>query len=178
MRRFIAELRIYICNRWVAAIPSHTIRQFYYRVVMGYTIGHNSAILMDCTFDCTQHFQIGNNSVINGKCRLDNKSSISIGNNVSISQEVMILSADHDPDSATFASRDLPVVIKDYVFIGSRATILPGVTLGEGAVVAAGAVVTKDVAPYTIVGGVPAKVIRMRETKAPGYQLSYRRLFQ
>ena len=108
---------------------------------------------------------------------MDNKSSIAIGNNVSISQEVMVLSADHDPDSPVFKSRDLPVIINDYVFIGTRAMILPGVTIGEGAVIAAGAVVTKDVAPYTIVGGVPAKFIRTRP-KGLSYQLSYRRLLQ
>jgi acetyltransferase-like isoleucine patch superfamily enzyme len=177
MRRFLSELRIYICNRWIASVPSHTIRQWYYRNVMHYAIGRNTAILMDCTFDCTVHFSIGTNSVINGKCRMDNKSSITIGNNVSISQEVMVLSADHDPDSPVFASRDLPVVINDYVFIGSRAIILPGVTIGEGAVIAAGAVVNKDVEPYTVVGGVPAKFIKARE-RGLSYQLSYRRLLQ
>lgn len=177
MRRFFAELRIYVCNRWVSAIPSHTFRQFYYRKIMGFGIGYGTAILMDCTFDCTRHFTIGNHSVINAKCRMDNKSSITIGNNVSISQEVMILSADHDPDSPTFAGRDLPVVIEDDVFIGSRAMVLPGVTVGRGAVIAAGAVVTKDIAPYQVVGGVPAKFIRMRRQDL-NYQLSYRRLLQ
>ncbi|MDB5851943.1 MAG: acetyltransferase [Rhodoferax sp.] len=177
MRLILAELRIYICNRWVSRIPSHTIRQWYYRYIMQYSIGQNTAILMDCTFDCTQHFAIGSNSVINGKCCIDNKSSITIGNNVSISQEVLILSADHDPDSRVFASRNLPVIIEDYVFIGSRATILPGVTIGKGAVIAAGSVVTKDVKPFAIVGGVPAQFIRTRETEL-NYGLSYRRLFR
>jgi acetyltransferase-like isoleucine patch superfamily enzyme len=177
MRRILAELRIYICNRWVSGIPSHTIRQWYYCYVMKYNIGQNTAILMDCTFDCTQHFAIGSNSVINGKCRIDNKSSITIGDNVSISQEVMILSSDHDPDSPVFASRDLPVIIEDYVFIGSRATILPGVTIGKGAVIAAGSVVTKNVEPFAIVGGVPAQFIRTRKAEL-NYRLSYRRLFQ
>jgi acetyltransferase-like isoleucine patch superfamily enzyme len=177
MKRVISELRIYICNRWVSRIPSHSIRQFYYRVVMKYSIGANAAIFMDCTFDRTEGFSIGKNSVINGKCRLDNKSSISIGENVSISQEVMILSADHDPDSPDFTGRDLPVIVEDYVWIGSRAIIMPGVTIGKGAVVAAGAVVTKDVIPYAVVGGVPAKLIRMRNTDLR-YQLSYRRLLQ
>lgn len=177
MRRFISELRIYICNRWIAAVPSHSIRQWYYRAVMQFKIGRDSSILMDCTFDCTRQFSIGNNSVINAKCRLDNKGAISIGNNVSISQEVMILGADHDPDSPGFKNRDLPVTIHDYVWIGSRATILPGVNIGEGAVIAAGAVVNKDVEPYNIVGGVPAKFIKLRE-RGLTYQLSYRRLFQ
>ena len=177
MRRFLAELRIYICNRWVAVIPSHTIRQFYYRKIMKYSIGQNAAIFMDCTFDCTCFFSIGKNSVINAKCRMDNKSRITIGDNVSISQEVMILSADHDPDAANFKGRDRPVVIEDYVWIGSRATIMPGVRLGKGSIVAAGAVVTNDVLPYQIVGGIPAKLLRMR-SKDLTYQLSYRRLLQ
>ena len=55
-----------------------------------------------------------------------------------------------------------PVVIKDWVYIGSRVTILPEVVIGEGAVIASGAVVTRDVDPWTIVGGVPAKFIRNR----------------
>jgi acetyltransferase-like isoleucine patch superfamily enzyme len=177
MRRFISEFRLYICNRWIASIPSHTIRLWYYRTVMQYNIGAKTAILMDCTFDCTRSFAIGKNSVINGKCRLDNKSNITIGSNVSISQEVMILSADHDPNSPEFSSRENSVVIDDYVWIGTRAMIMPGVNIGRGAVVAAGAVVTKSIAPFEIVAGVPARVIKQRESELY-YQLSYRRLLQ
>ncbi|MBK0380658.1 acyltransferase [Mucilaginibacter segetis] len=177
MRRILSEFRLYFCNRWIAGIPSHTIRLFYYRRVMKYSIGENSAIFMDCTFDCTRHFSLGKNSVINGKCCLDNKSRITIGENVSVSQEVMILSADHDPDSPNFTARDLPVIIDDYVWIGSRAIILPGVHIGKGAVIAAGAVVTADVPPFAVVGGVPAKLIRHRSTDLQ-YEINYRRLFQ
>ncbi|MFD0750772.1 acyltransferase [Mucilaginibacter calamicampi] len=118
-----------------------------------------------------------NNSVINTKCRLDNKAGIHIGENVSISQEVMILSADHDPDSPTFAARDLAVYIDDYVFIGSRAIIMPGVTVGKGAVVAAGAVVTRSVEPYTIVAGVPARLVRHRSQNL-NYKIKYSRFLQ
>lgn len=177
MRRFLAELRIFICNRWVSRIPSHSVRLFYYRRVMKYNIGPGAAILMDCTFDCTQNLSIGPNTVINGKCRLDNKGGISLGQNVSISHECIILSADHDLDSRDFAGRERPVTIEDYAWIGTRAMIMPGVTIGKGAVVAAGAVVTRDVAPYNVVAGVPAKMIRQR-TEDLNYQLSYRRLLQ
>ena len=177
MRRIISELRIYICNRWIARLPSRTIRMLFYRKVMKYAIGKQSFIFMDCTFDCTVNFGMKNNSVINAKCRLDNKAGIYIGENVSISQEVMILSADHDPDSATFAARDRAVYIEDYVFIGSRAIIMPGVTIGEGAVVAAGAVVTRSIEPYVVVAGVPAKVIKTRPTNL-NYKINYSRLFQ
>ena len=74
----------------------------------------------------------------------------------------------YDPGFRAIAQ---PVIIEDYVFIGPRAIILPGVTLGKGAVVAAGAVVTKDVEPFSIVGGVPAKVIGEREPKELHYRL-------
>ena len=176
MQRFLSELRIYICNRWVSRLPSHTLRLLFYRHVMKYTIGKNSAIFLDCTFDCAKNFSLGKNSVINGKCRIDNKSSITIGENVSISQEVMILSADHDMDSPDFRGRERPVKIEDYVWVGSRAIILPGITVGKGAVVSAGPVVTKNVEPFSVVAGVPAKMKRTRK-KGINYQLSYRRRF-
>lgn len=65
----------------------------------------------------------------------------------------------HDYNSPTYASVEKPVIIEDYVWIASRATILPGVTIGKESVVASGAVVTKDVPPLSIVGGVPARII-------------------
>jgi Acetyltransferase (isoleucine patch superfamily) len=69
-------------------------------------------------------------------------------------------------------------LIEDYVFIGPRAIILPGVKIGKGAVVAAGAVVTKDVAPFSVVGGVPAKIIGERKIKNLSYKLGRARWFR
>ncbi|WP_370630610.1 DapH/DapD/GlmU-related protein [Mucilaginibacter sp. 21P] len=74
----------------------------------------------------------------------------------------MIWTLHHDYNSPDFAQAGAPVVIEDYAWVCSRAIILPGVTIGRGAVVAAGAVVTRDVAPYTVVGGTPAKKIADR----------------
>jgi maltose O-acetyltransferase len=90
----------------------------------------------------------------------------------------MIYSSEHDLVDSNFSATLAPVKIGDYVFIGPRAIILAGVTIGDGAVVAAGAVVTKDVDPYTIVGGVPAKVIGERGLKDPHYKLGRFKLFQ
>jgi acetyltransferase-like isoleucine patch superfamily enzyme len=106
---------------------------------------------------------IGNYSHINQGCLLDGRGNIIIGNSVSISHRVSIITLSHDVDDMAFKIRSAPVIIGDYVWIGINATILQGVKIGEGAVVAAGAVVTKDVDPYTIVGGIPAKQIGIRQ---------------
>lgn len=177
MRVFLSEFRLYLCNHWISSIPSHTIRLWFYRTVMGFKIGEGSSILMNCKFDCARGLTIGENSVINANCRIDSRGELEIGSNVSISEEVVVLTADHDMDTPDFKGRNRKVVIKNYVWIGTRAMILPGIKIGKGAVVAAGAVVTKDVEPFHVVAGIPAKFIRIRENKLD-YSISYRRLFQ
>jgi len=106
--------------------------------------------------------KIGKHTHINRGCFFDARAGINIGNNVSISHQVSLLTGGHDVHSSDFSGIFRPIDIKDYVWIGVNATILQGVTIGEGAVVAAGAVVVKDVEPYSIVGGVPAKKIGIR----------------
>lgn len=175
LRRLAYEGTLYLSNRVVARIPSHAIRQSFYRSALKVTIGKGAYVLMDAWFDTKGGVTIGAHSVINQKCRLDGRGGITIGSNVSISAEVTILTADHDLNSPQFAGREKPVVIGDRVFIGTRAMVLPGVTIGEGAVVAAGAVVTRDVPPYAIVGGVPARVLGERSRQLD-YTLDYGRL--
>ncbi|PTT02660.1 acyltransferase [Pedobacter sp. HMWF019] len=177
LKGLLSEWRLYLCNEWVAGFPSQRIRNFYYRKIMHLDLGTGCSVFMHCSFDCARNLSIGANSVINQKCRLDNRGRISIGENVSISQEVLILTADHDTEAADFKGREKPVRIEDFVWIGTRAIILPGVTIGYGALIAAGAVVNKDVAPYSIVGGVPAKLLKTRR-KDLNYQTKYKRLFQ
>ena len=161
-RRVYFDALLYITNRVVARIPSHHIRLLYYKRVLGFRIGPSSFILMDAWFDYKGHFTMGEGSVINQKCRMDNRGGIYIGNSVSISAEVCILTADHDLQSPSFQGRTRRVAIEDFVFIGTRAVILPGVLIHEGAAVAAGSIVTKDVDPYTIVAGIPARMIGTR----------------
>lgn len=96
---------------------------------------------------------------INVQSSINCYESITIGNNVAISSGVTIRDSDnHLINGNTKASA--PIVIGDHVWIGMNATILKGVTIGDGAVVAAGAVVTKDVPAKTLVGGVPAKILK------------------
>ena len=177
MKSFLSELRLYLCNNIVNLVPSHIFRLFFYKTFMKFKIGSKSSILMRCMFDSKGGFELGEGSVINANCRIDTRGGIKIGNGVSISADVIILTADHDMDDDNFKGRTAPVEISDNVWIGTRAMILPGVTIGKGAVVASGAIVTKDVPDYTVVGGVPAKVIRKRKSTAK-YSLDYRRLFQ
>jgi acetyltransferase-like isoleucine patch superfamily enzyme len=180
MNEFIPRARfdalLYLCNKIVAEIPSHTLRLGFYRKVMGFDIGRRSFIFMGAQFDCRNGFSLGDHAVINERCRLDNRGTLHIGSNVSISSEVCILTADHDPQSESFAGRNRPVEIADYSFIGTRALILPGCNIGRGAIVAAGSVVSKNVEPFAIVAGNPAKVIGQRPENL-NYELDYGRLF-
>lgn len=114
---------------------------------------------------------IGAGTIVGHNALLDARMGLTIGNNVNISNEVMIWTLHHDYNSTDFAQTGQAVIIEDYVWLCSRTVILPGVTIGKGAVVAAGAVVTRNVLPYTVVGGVPAKQIATRN-KDLSYDLS------
>jgi maltose O-acetyltransferase len=122
------------------------------------------------------NISIGNNCSINRKVLLDGRGQIFIGNNVDIGQETNVWTAEHDPNDIYHKTRENSVVIEDYVWIATRVTILPGVRIGRGAVVAAGSVVTKDIPSMSIVGGVPARIIGKRDNPLK-YQLSYRPWF-
>lgn len=158
-------------------IPSHHVRRFILRLG-GAKIGKGTSIHMGCRFFSLKKLKIGEDSVIGYGAFLDGRDKIIIGNHVDIASEVMIYTSEHDILSEDFKANLAPVEIGDYVFIGPRAIILPGVRIGKGAVVAAGAVVTKDVADFVVVGGVPAEVIGERKLKDPHYKLGRVRLFQ
>lgn len=124
---------------------------------------HNSSsIRRNVDIRSPQRISIGSYCNVNKHCILDGRGSLTIGNNVDIALDVHIWTEQHDYNNPEFRAITAPVYIRDYVWIASRATILPGVTVGKGAVIACGAVVTKDVPEYSIVAGVPAKVIGKR----------------
>ena len=108
------------------------------------------------------NLSIGDFCHINSDVFLSATGPINIGNCVSISYSVKLISGGHDVQSSDFAHVTSPIIIEDHVWIGANAMILKGVTIGKGAVISGEAVVTKNVEPYTIVGGVPAKVIGER----------------
>jgi maltose O-acetyltransferase len=103
---------------------------------------------------------VGHNSRLNG-VHIDAQELVQIGKNVRIAPYTIILDSDFHNISNHFAEgASSPIIIKDNVWIATRATILKGVTIGENSVVAAGAVVTKDIPPNCVAGGIPAKVIK------------------
>ncbi|MGF9964010.1 acyltransferase [Bacillus rhizoplanae] len=129
-------------------------------------IGENINVRSNISYHSGKNISIGDNSGIGDRCFLQDIDEITIGNNVLMGPEVLIYTANHKHkrdqliiEQGIYTKK---VVIQDDVWIGTRAIILPGVTIGEGAVVAANAVVTKDVEPYSIVGGSPAKKIGER----------------
>ena len=167
MRSFFSGLYHFIIQlcMWM---PCHPFRRLVCKLVMS-QFGMTCAICRNVDLRSPYRISIGSHTNINKKCVLDGRGSLIIGNNVDIAQETNIWTEQHDYNSPSFKAFVGRVTIEDYVWIASRATILPGVTIGRGAVVACGAVVTKDVAPFSIVAGVPAKVIGIRQN-----HLSYR----
>jgi maltose O-acetyltransferase len=141
---------------------------------MGLKIMHDSSIHMGCRVYHPWKIEIGHNTVVNPSCVLDGREGLIIGNNVSISEQSLILSLQHDPQSSDFAAQGKITYIEDYVWLGMRSIIMPGVKIGKGAIVAAGSVVTKNVDPFSIVGGIPAKVIGQRNTDL-NYSLKYKK---
>lgn len=139
----------------------------------------SSSVFRNVDFRSPYRISIGSHTNINKSCVIDGRSyeGVRIGNNVDIAQEVNIWTEQHDYDSPTYATIDAPVIIEDYVWIASRATILPGVRIGRGAIVACGAIVTKDVPPLAIVAGVPAKTIGFRKN-VMSYELGDRVWFR
>ena len=163
--------------RWVGHVPFHFVRRWTYKLA-GIKIGRGSTIHMWADFFDPSKISIGEDSIIGDHAFLDGRAPLMIGNHVDIASQVLIYNSKHDINDPEFIPVAEPVEIGDYVFIGPRAIIQSGVKIGKGAIVAAGAVVTKDVAPFTVVGGVPAQVIGERKIKDPQYRLGRARLFQ
>ncbi len=146
------KLRLFFIKRWVNSIGDGCIvmKGVEISIPQNLTIGHATGLGINAFISC------------GGK--------VSIGSRVLMGPDVKIFSTDHIwcPIDKTYFGKGLvssPVIIEDDVWIGSGSIILKGVTIGRGATIAAGSVVTKNVPAYSIVGGVPAKFIKMKEHK-------------
>lgn len=150
-------------NGGIGRLPSRTLRHAYLRRYLG-GLGEGAAVQMGCRFLNGRRVFLGARTVVNFGCLLDGRRhAIHTGANVSIGPEAAILTLGHDPQAADFADQGGEVHIGDRAWIAFRAVVLPGVTIGEGAVVGANAVVTRDVPPYAIVAGSPARKVGERQ---------------
>jgi putative colanic acid biosynthesis acetyltransferase WcaF len=170
-RARIREVLELIYNRLITNIPYNPLRIWWLRN-LHCKIGDHVYLFGGSEVMGFQGLEIAGQCHVGRHSLLDGRGGLTIGRNVVIAGYCLLITADHDPQDAGFAGRLGAIDVGDRVWIGSRSTILKGVTLGEGAVVAAGAVVTTDVAPWSVVGGIPAKVIGSR-SKDQHYEIDY-----
>ena len=168
-RNYLAGL---FYNSVVTHIPFHAVRQGYLRL-FGATIGEDSTIMRGTNVLDIEYLTIGNRTCIGFRCLLDCRGGLAIGDDVVIASDTHIVCAAHDLNHPDFVGIAIPVVIEDYVWIASRAMILPS-HIRRGAVVAAHAVVNRDVGELEIVGGVPAKIVGKRNPDALKYSGKYK----
>ncbi len=172
-RALAGSLIAYSYSHWLGNIPLHPVRRAILQLWLG-RMGAGTSVQLGCHFLNGRKVFLGERTVVNFGCLFDGrKYSIWVGDDVSIGPEAAILTLGHDPQSADFADQGGDVNIGNRVWIAYRAIVLPGVTVGDGAVVAAGAVVVHDVEPFTIVAGVPARKVGERN-RSLDYQLHYK----
>lgn len=171
IKKFLSSL-IFLFLKVISYLPFHFLRIGLLNTFFRSKISYSSGLYYGVEIRHPWKLTIHKSSVIGHHVMLDARKGLIIGENVNISSEVMIWTLHHDYNDKDFKAIGESVVISDYVWICSRAIILPGVKIGKGAVVASGAVVTKDISEFTIVGGVPAKEIGKR-SKNLVYNLSH-----
>lgn len=155
---------LFFINSIVSHIPSRHIRYILLKL-LGMKIGKKVSMYGNFEIRGIRGITLGDNCSIGPRVLFDGRESLVIGNNVTIAAEAMLWSMHHDKNDSEFKTVGKPTEIGDYAWICTRAIILPGVKIGKYAVIAAGAVVTRDVKDFEIVGGVPAKCIGIREKK-------------
>lgn len=165
-----ASLHLYglysLLTNMVGKVPSHTVRNFFYRRVCRLKLAHDAAIYGGLRLRGGKRVRIGRGTSVGARCELDGRGGLVIGDCVNISSEAMFWTAQHDYRVAGFPTLFDSVVVEDYVWIGPRCIVLPGVTVACGCVVAAGAVVTRSTEPFGVYAGIPAKRIGERSPEA------------
>jgi len=176
LKKWASTLDVYLYNVLFSKIPINYIRIAFAKRHM--SLGKGTFISINVRLLNSENgkdqITIGDHCFINPGCLLDGRfGKIVIGNNVDISRGAWIYTVEHDPHDDYYRMRQGDVIIEDYVWIASRVTILPGITIGRGSVIATGAVVTKNIPPMSIAGGVPAEVKSVRKS-ALKYNITFR----
>jgi acetyltransferase-like isoleucine patch superfamily enzyme len=171
-RVLAGSILAYGYNRFVTRVPSCNLRRLFLSGYLG-ELGLNTSVQMGTRFLNARKVHLGPRNVVNFDCLFDGRiHEIRTGSDVSIGPEAAILTLGHDPRADDFRDAGGPVLIGNRVWIGYRALILPGVTIGDGAVIGAGSVVTRNVDPYAIMAGSPARKVGDRP-RSLGYNLDY-----
>lgn len=147
-------------------IPGHHIRDFIYKHIFQVRMSKGSVIYYGAELRGWYNLSLSPGAIVGDKCTLDaRRGYIKIGENVQLGNEVKLWTGSHDMNDPYFRSlpgKRGPIEIEDYVWIGPSVTVLHSVKIGKGAVISAGSVVTKDVEPFSIMAGIPAKKIGER----------------
>ena len=142
-------------------MPSHLFRQWCLRA-FGARIGRGVSIFRGTTVLAPENLVVGDQCSIGWRCVIDARGGITIADRVVIASDSQLVTGWHSTSSPTFEAGTSPIRLERYVWLATRSLVLGGVTMGEGSVAAAGAVVVRDVADHLIVGGVPARPIGKR----------------
>ena len=174
---FFHFMYLAFANHIVSNVPFYFIRTFIYRYGYFMKIGKNSHIQMGLRVYAPWKIKIGNNCAIGNDCFLDGRRGIIIGNNVDIASNVKILTLGHDLDDEWYKTVGKQVIIENNVSVFTAASILPGITLAEGSVVALGSILTKNTDKWTVYAGNPAKPVKKRQISNLKYTSNYKRYF-
>jgi maltose O-acetyltransferase len=162
------SLAWFITNKLLCKLPSNRLRKMGLQI-MGSKIGKFVYIFSNFHIRSPKNLKIGKGCSIGPNVLLDARKGIILGENVTLAYDSIIWTLNHDYNDVNFKVKGGQVKIGNFAWICSRSIILPGVEIGEGAVIASGSVVTKNVGPYEIWGGIPAKQIGIREKKEYNY---------
>ncbi len=160
LRRIVSSLELN--SIWISSyLPSNAFRCFMLRL-WGAKIGKGVALHHGLQVRCARRLVIGDDCYVAEDVVLDARGTLSIGDSVSVNSGVQVWTAQHDWRSEDFAYTAAPVDIANHSWISARVVVIPGKSIGEGAVLAAGAVVTKSIPAWSLAGGNPAKVLAPR----------------
>jgi acetyltransferase-like isoleucine patch superfamily enzyme len=162
-------------NILINKIPSHHVRLAWLRLG-GAKIGKGASVWRNTEILGVQNLRIGHDSVIGWHCQIDARAGLIIGDHVTIASYVLVIAGGHDLQAPEFWSVSAPIYIEEYAWIASRAMVLNGAHIGKGAVITAGTIVNKKIAPYKIVGGIGAKPMGERP-QALTYKVGGKSLF-
>lgn len=164
MRLFWRLINVTFFRLLIVGLKLHWVRNTILRF-FGTKITNKALVYHNSEIYAPWNLEVGNNSTIGPRVQIYSKDKIIIGSNVVISQGSFLCAATHDISEPLMPLVTKPIRVKDCAWIAAEAFIGPGVTIGEGAVVGARAVVFKDVEPWHVVGGNPARVLKIREMR-------------